>query len=159
MPKESAKKKSTFDPKRNTVGQILADTQELHQKQQIEAGEFVEEVGNKEVMKEVWRQIDQRRGLPQWSKQKWYLLVYFHKDPIMPRVIRCEVQSRHTEPRMEWDLTCFCYDPKTDQLLLHWVLPHKTAARMFLKNRDKTDDFLIYCIEKMMQSQNSYQKV
>ena len=151
MTKKSDKKKvmSTVAD-RPTVGQLLADTEEEHKKQQIEVGEFVEEVGNKEVMKEIWRQIDTRRDLPQWKK-KWYLLVFFRKDTIMPRVIHCDIQSRHSEPKMEWGLTCFSYNPKGDSLLLEWVLPNKTALPMFLKNRYNTDPFLMHCIDENLK--------
>ena len=143
---------------RPTVGQMLADTQESHQKQEIEVGEFIEEVGNKEVMKEVWRQIDARKGLPQWN-HKFYILVYFHKDHLLHRVMHCEVQSRHSFPEMNYGLTCFSFEPKTDNLLLEWVLPNKSAVPMFLKNRANTDEFLIHCIEKMQKLENGYQKV
>lgn len=157
---KSAKKKKVMSTvaDRPTIGQLLADTEEEHRKQQIEVGEFVEEVGNKEVMKEIWRQIDARKGLPQW-KDKWYLLVYFHKDSRLHRVMHCEIQSRHTEPKKEWGLCCFSYNPKTDNLLLEWVLPNRTAVPMFLKNRDKTDEFLIRCIEQKLQEEKGYLKV
>ena len=157
MVKKSAKKKKVMSTvaDRPTVGQLLADTQEEHEKQQIEVGEYIEEVGNKEVMKEIWSQIDARKGLPQW-KDKWYLLVYFHKDSRLHRVMHCDIQSRHSRPALEWGLTCFSFNPKTDNLLLEWVLPNKSAVPMFLKNKTNTDPFLIHCIEQM---QAEYQAV
>lgn len=131
---------------RVALGKLLADTQKEHQKQQIEVGEFVEEVGNKEVMKEVWRQIDERKGLPQW-RDKYYILVWFKKNAILNRAIEVFVQCRHTDPKKEWGLTCFSFEPKTDNLLLEWVLPNRSAVPMFMKTRDYTDPFLIKCIE------------
>lgn len=152
MIKKSAKKKKVMSTvaDRPTVGQMLADTQEDHQKQQVEVGEFVEEIGNKEVMKEIWRQIDARAGLPQW-KDKWYLLVYFHKDPRLHRVMHCDIQSRHSFPTPEWSLTCFSFTPSADALHLEWVLPNKSAVPMFMKNKANTDPFLIHCIEKKLE--------
>ena len=161
MDKASAKKdRGMFDGK-PTMGRQLNDTQAEYQKQQIEVGEFVEEVGNKEVMAEVWKQIDARRGLPQWS-EKWYLLVLFKKNTILNRVIEVYVQSRHTRPDMEPGLTCFSYDPKTNALLLEWVLPNKHAFKTFLKTRDYTDDFLMHCIDTYLagkENHTPYRKV
>ncbi len=136
-------------PKRKTLGQQLADTQKEHQNQQIEVGEFVEEVGNKEVMAEIWKQIDARKQLPLWQ-EKFYLLVWFRKDAILPRVIKCMVQSRHTRPKPEPGLSCFSYEAKKDQLLLEWVLPDKHAFKTFLKTRAYTDDFLMHCIDNYL---------
>jgi len=145
---------------RPTVGQLLADTAEEHQKEKIEVGEFIEEVGNKEIMKEVWRQIDARKGLPQW-REKWYILLYFRKDTRLHRVMKCDVMSRHTAPSLEVGLTCFSFDPKTNNLLLEWVLPNASAIPMFLKNRDTMDPFLIHCIDRYLAGKRPevYQKV
>lgn len=137
------------DLEKPTLGKQLADTQELHQKQVIEVGEFVEEVGNKEVMKEIWKQIDARKELPQW-KDKFYLLVWFRKNTILNRVIEVMVQSRHSKPLPEPGLTCFSYTPKKDLLLLEWVLPNKHAFKTFIKTREYTDPFLMDCIDKYL---------
>jgi hypothetical protein len=134
---------------RVTVGQMLADTQKEHEKQQIEVGEFVEEVGNKEVMKEVWKQIDARAGLPQW-KGKFYILVWFKKNAILHRVVEVYVQSRHTAPMPEPGLTCFSYNTSNDNLILDWVLPDKHAFKTFLKTREYTDPFLMKCIDEYL---------
>jgi hypothetical protein len=132
-----------------TLGQQLADTEQLHQKQVIEVGEFVEEVGNKEVMKEIWKQIDARKELPQWQ-EKFYLLVWFKKNTVLNRVIEVLVQSRHSKPLPEPGLTCFSYTPKKDLLLLEWVLPNKHAFQTFIKTREYTDPFLTDCIDKYL---------
>lgn len=136
-------------PKRETIGKQLADTQQEHQKQQLEVGEFVEEVGNKEIMKEIWKQIDERKELPQW-KDKFYILMWVRKDPILVRVIKCMVQCRHTRPKPEPGLTCFSYESKKDQLLLEWVLPDKHAFKTFLNTRAYNDDFLMHCIDEYL---------
>lgn len=135
--------------KKPTLGQRLAETQEEHQKQQIEVGEFVEEVGNKEVMGEVWKQIDARRSLPAW-KDKFYLLVWFRKNSVLNRVINVYVQSRHTRPTPEPGLTLFSYEPKKDLLLLEWVLPDKHAFKTFIQTRDYSDPFLMDCIDRYL---------
>jgi hypothetical protein len=157
MNKTSAKseKKMSTVADRPTIGQMLVDTQEEYQKQQIEVGEFVDEVGNKEVMAEIWRQIDARKGLPQWL-DKWYLLVLFKKDAILHRVINVFVQSRHTRPDMEPGFTCFSYNPKEGQLLLEWVLPNKHAFKTFLKTRDYTDGFLMHCIDTYLAGKENH---
>lgn len=137
------------DIEKKTLGQQFADTQQLHQKQNIEVGEFVEEVGNKEVMKEVWKQIDARRSLPQW-KEKFYILVWFRRNAILNRAIEVFVQCRHTRPIPEPGLTCFSYEGKKDLLLLEWVLPNKHAFKTFIKTREYTDPFLMDCIDKFL---------
>lgn len=136
--------------KKETLGKKLADTQKSHEKQKIEVGEFVEEVGNKEVMKEVWKQIDARKDLPQWSKDKFYILVWFKKNAVLNRVIECNVHCRHTKPRSEPGLTCFSYEPSSDTLLLEWVLPDKHAFTTFLKTRDYNDPYLMKCIDEYL---------
>ena len=133
-----------------TLGQQMADTAEEHSKQQIEVGELVEEIGNKEVMKEIWRQIDERRGLPQWNDKYW-LLVYFRKNPILVRTVLCFVQCRHTAPNMEPGLTCFSFDPIGDKLNLEWVLPDKHAFKTFLSTRHYNDKFLMHCIDRYLE--------
>ena len=135
--------------KKPKLGKLLADTQEEHQKQQIEVGEFVEEVGNKEVMKEIWKQIDERRRLPLWQ-EKFYLLVYFKKNAILHRAINVFVQARHSRPYPQPGMTLFSYEPKKDLLLLEWVLPEKHAFRTFLSTRDYADPFLMGCIDKFL---------
>lgn len=145
------------EPKK-TVGQLLADTQDEHLQENVEVGEFVDEVGNKEVMKEVWRQIDERRTLPQWN-HKFYLLVLFKKDTILHRAIRVYVQARHTPPQMEPSLTCFSYDPKKDVLLLEWVLPQKHAFKTFLSTRDYNDPFLMKCIDDYLKENPILKKI
>lgn len=134
---------------RPTIGKMLADTEEEHKKQQIESGELAEEIGNKEVLKEMWRQIHDRAGLPEW-KEKFYQVIYFTKDPVLVRVIRANVQSRHTRPAPEPGLTLFSYDPALGDkgLKLEWVLPNKHAFKTFLMARNTTDPFLIHCIEQ-----------
>lgn len=145
----------TKEAKRNlkpkpTLGKMLADTEDEHRKQNIEVGEFVEEVGNKEIMKEIWKQIEDRQTLPQW-KDKYYILVYLKKSAVLHRVVECFVQCRHTQPFKEWGLTCFSYDPVKNILDLEWVLPNKTAVSMFMKNKDTTDPFLIKCIVEYLK--------
>lgn len=137
------------DLEKLTLGQQLADTECLHQKQNIEVGEFVEEVGNKEVMKEIWKQIDERKHLSQW-KEKFYLLVWFRKNTILNRVIDVMVQSRHTRPIPEPGLTCFSFEPSRELLLLEWVLPNKHAFKTFIKTREYTDPFLMDCIDRYL---------
>jgi hypothetical protein len=134
---------------RPTIGQMLADTQEEHQKQQIEVGEITEEIGNKEVLKEIWKQIHDRSGLPQW-KDKFYLVVFYTKNPILHRIIEVNVQSRHSRCLPEPGLTLFSYDPALgDQgLKLEWVLPNKHAFKTFLMTPTTTDPFLMDCIKK-----------
>jgi hypothetical protein len=135
--------------KRKTLGQQLADTEHLHQKQQIEVGEFVEEVGNKEVMKEIWKQIDERRQLPQW-KEKFYIFVWFKKSAVLHRLIEVFVHCRHTKPNPEPGLTLFSYEPAKDLLLLEWVLPDKHAFKTFIKTREYSDPFLMECVDKYL---------
>jgi hypothetical protein len=132
-----------------TLGQQLADTEQLHQKQEIEVGEFVEEVGNKEVMKEIWRQIDERKEFPQWRK-KFYVVVWLKRSAVLHRVIEVLVHCRHTRLAMEPGLTMFSYDPKRDLLLLEWVLPNKSAFKTFLQTREYSDPFLMECIDKYL---------
>jgi hypothetical protein len=143
------KKVSAAINERPTIGQMLADTQEEHQDQKIEVGEFVEEVGNKEVMKEIWKQIDSRRGLPQW-KDKYYILMWIRKNVLLTRVVEVNVMCRHSKPIAEPGLTCFSYEPSKDLLLLEWVLPDKHAFRTFLKTREYTDPFLMKCIDEYL---------
>jgi len=131
------------------LGKLLADTAEEHAKQQIEVGEFVEEVGNKEVMKEIWKQIDERRDLPLW-KEKFYLLVYFRKNAVLHRAINVFVQARHSRPEPQLGMTLFSYEPQKDLLLLEWVLPDKHAFQTFLQTREYTDPFLMDCIDRYL---------
>jgi hypothetical protein len=132
---------------RKKIGKLLQETQDAHMKEQIEVGELIEEVGNKEVMKEIWRQIDERRVLPEW-KEKFYLIVYFKKNYKLQRVMEVYVQSRHTRPNPEQGLTLFSFDPSTEKLSLEWTLPDVRAFNTFLHNRYSFDPFLIECIEK-----------
>lgn len=147
MPEEKFTK--VEDLKKTTLGQRLADTAEEHSKQEIEVGEFVEEVGNKEVMKEIWKQIDARKTLPLW-REKFYLLVYFKKNAILHRAINVFVQARHSRPEPQLGMTLFSYEPKKDLLLLEWVLPEKHAFQTFLATRDYTDPFLMNCIDRFL---------
>jgi hypothetical protein len=128
---------------------MLADTEEEHKKQKIESGEIAQEIGNKEVMKEIWRQIHDRVDLPQW-KEKFYIVVYFTKNPVLTRVIEANVHSRHTKPSPSPGLTLFSFDPSLGDkgLKLEWVLPNKHAFKTFLMARNTTDPFLIKCIEQ-----------
>ena len=155
MKDKSAKKMSQFAD-RPTVGQMLVDTAEEHAKQQIEVGEFIDEIGNKEVMTEIWKQIDARKGLKQWN-HKFYIVVYFRKDTHLHRVIKCLVQCRHTSPLMVPGLTCFSYEPKKDQLLLEWILPDRPAFNTFLMTEATSDPFLIQCIKTYLSGKENKQ--
>lgn len=146
MTKRKPKKQMSTVQDRPTVGQLLADTHAEHLKQKFEVGEFVEEIGNKEVMTEIWRQIEARRALPHWQP-KFYLLVFLHKDHLLHRVIKCFIQSRHTAPKMEPGLTLFSYDTSKDELQLEWVLPNEESFKMYHQHPDKFDPFLIHCID------------
>lgn len=153
-------KKMSSYADRPTVGQLIADTQEkASNAAPVEAGDLAEGLGKDFVMKEVWRQIDDRRSLPQWN-DKFYIVVFFRKDPFIKRTIRCDVQCRHTEPKREPGLTCFSYEGGKDDLLLEWVLPTRASFPMFLKNRANTDEFLIHCIESFLEDEAMpYEKV
>ena len=149
MTKKKVKKQMSTFADRPTVGQLLNDTHEQHSKQKLEVGEFIDEYGQKEVMKELWRQIDERKELPHWQPV-FYLLVYMRKDPYLKRVLRCDIQSRHTKPSMEPNLVCYSYHSKNDELRLDWILPNESAFKMYLGNKSKTDPFLFHCIEQYL---------
>lgn len=131
---------------KKTVGQMLLETEREHQRQQIEVGEFVESLGKDKIMPEVWRQINERRDLPEWQ-EKFYIVLWMKKNTFLHRVLELVVHTRHTQPSKEWGLTCFSFDPKEEKLKLEWVLPKQHAVHMFLKNKDYMDPFLIHCIE------------
>lgn len=132
---------------KKTVGKMLYETQTEHMKEQMEVGEFIEEIGKKEIMKEIWKQIDERKGLEEW-KDKFYLLLHFKKNYQLQRVIEILVQSRHTRPKPEQGLSLYSYDPKEDALVLEWTIPEERAFITFLLNPDDFDPFLIECIKK-----------
>jgi len=155
-----AKKLNTKSTVRNgdTVGKMLADTQQEHQKQQIEVGEFVEQLGKEKVMTEVWKQINERKDLPQWKEEKMYIVIWFRKSSVLNRVLQLFIHTRHTAPNPEPGLSCFSYEPKTNKLELEWVLPNKHAFLTFLKTEQYTDSFLIKCIKKYLAGQDLYKK-
>jgi hypothetical protein len=130
-----------------TIGRMLLETQKKHEQEQIEVGEFIDTLGSKEIMKEIWKQIDARRTLPEW-KAKFYLLVLFKKNYQLQRVVEIYVQSRHTKPKAQPGLSLFSYDPPNDRLALEWTLPDTRAFNTFLSHKDDFDPFLIECIEK-----------
>lgn len=134
--------------KNKTIGQQLFETHEEHlHNDNIEVGEFVEEVWGKEYGKQLKESIDKRVNDPDW-KQKYYLLVIAKKNSILHRVIEIFVQPRHTRPNPEPGLTLWSYDPKSKKLDLEWILPKKHAFNTFLENESHTDPFLIKCINK-----------
>lgn len=136
--------------KRATLGKLLADTEKEHlQSANIEVGEFVETVGNKEYMKGLQECIDKRAGLPQW-RDKYYIAVLCRKNVPLVRVVDIRFFVRHTRlsPSPGWHLWSF--NPKTEELVLEWVLPDKHAFRTFLSVRNYTDPFLMDCIDKYL---------
>lgn len=140
---------------KKTLGQMMWETQAEHNKtfeQPIEVGEVVEEIGNKEVMTAIWKAIHDREGLPQWN-EKYYIVLFFKKNAILHRVLEANIHCRHTAPHCEPGLTLFSYDPHLGSkgLKLEWVLPRKGAFKMFLKNRENSDPFLMSCIDRYLK--------
>lgn len=142
-----SKKKEDNNGKVKTIGQLLYDTHNAHIKNDnIEVGEFVEEVGKKEYLKQINETIQKRANDPEWN-QKYYLLVLVKKNSVLTRVIEIYVQPRHTRPNPEPGLTLWSYDPHYKKLELEWVLPKKHAFSTFLETEAYTDPFLIKCIK------------
>jgi hypothetical protein len=131
-----------------TIGQELFETHESHLRDDnIEVGEFTEEVGKKEYLKQIRETIEKRANDPEWQK-RYYLYVLVKKNSILHRVIEIYVQPRHTRPIPEPGLTLWSYDPKTKDLKLEWVLPKRQAFHTYLDNPNAFDPFLIDCIRK-----------
>lgn len=140
----------TKKTKRPTLGKLLADTEAQHLKQaNIEVGEFVETVGNKEYMKGLWECIEKRSGLPQWS-DKYYILVLCKKNVPLYRVVDIRFFVRHSRPLPIPGWHLWSYDPKSEKLHLEWVLPDKHAFKTFLSVRHYTDPFLMECIDRYL---------
>lgn len=135
---------------RPTIGSLLYQTQEEASKQYVEVGEYVEEVGKHEYMKQLRESIEKRIGDPAW-KDLYYLLVLTRKNAVLTRITEIYVQPRHTRPSPEPGLTLWSYDPSSSDLKLEWVLPNKHAFKMFLQTESYTDPFLIACIKKYQE--------
>lgn len=141
---------SLKNPDRPTLGQLLSDTEEQHLKSDlIEVGEFVQTVGDKEYMKGLWKCIEDREGLPQWS-DKYYIGVLCRKNVPLYRVIDIRFLVRHTRQRPEPGWHLWSYTPKGKKLTLEWVLPDRHAFKTFLSVRNYTDPFLMQCIDKYL---------
>ena len=144
-----------MEEKKKTVGQMMYETQAEHDKtfgdNKIEVGEVVEDIGNKQVMVDIWKAIHARADLPQW-KEKYYIVLFFKKHAILHRVLEANIHCRHSKPSPEPSLTLFSYDPILGDkgLKLEWVLPRKGAFELFLKNRETTDPFLMKCIDQYL---------
>lgn len=143
--KDSIKKKEN----KKTLGTQLLESYDHYVKNtgDFTVGEIVDEMGSKEIMPEIWRQIREREGSESW-KETFFIVVWFRKHQIINRVTECFVHSRHTRPRPEPGLTLWSYNPKEKKLKLEWVLPRKEAFMTFLSKEYYFDPFLIECIKR-----------
>lgn len=133
--------------KKKTAGQHIYETQKEHEASSpIEAGEFMEEIGAKEIMKKLRQMIEEREGLIQWQ-EKYYIVTFFKKNQQLHRIFEFYAHARHTRPAPEPGLTLYSWNPKTKEFMLEWTLPARNAFNTFLKAEGYADQFLIDCIK------------
>lgn len=58
----------------------------------------------------------------------FYVCVQTRRERLLTNVIRCQFYGRMTRPTPQYDLACYYYDPKSEQLRFEWVVPDKETV-------------------------------
>jgi hypothetical protein len=71
-----------------------------------------------------------KRGLSQFGRRKFYLVVLFKKERLMHNVVRQYFLPRLSCPTPQYDQTVYSYDPADDQICYLWTVPDKETTKI-----------------------------
>ncbi len=89
-----------------------------------------------------------------FDDRPFYILIHEKKDLLLKNVIRRRVVKQEFRPYPEPGIEVFWTDPKTNETLFCWSLPHRSVFPNYLNNpskysKEQIKDILAYNMERM----------
>lgn len=134
-------------PEKRTVGQASLELSDKA-KEKYDAVEL-----QREMTKDYLNEIYKTAKSVNWE-DPFYICVQARKERLLENVVRNQFYARKTRPLPDFDLTCFSYDPKTEDLKYEWTIPDPDTCLWLLANEDELPEDhqqLIYFIKQFSQ--------
>lgn len=132
---------------RDTVGSIAVKAAASNQ--QVEVGDM-----SRELMPQLIADLNEAIASNPFDDKPFYIIIHEKKDLLLKNMILRRVIRQEKRPYPEPNTSVFWTDPKTQETLFCWSLPHKANFMNYLVNASRYDkqqikDIIAYNYERM----------
>lgn len=124
--------RSRFDPTRDTVGTIARDLVMNADRYPVIVGDMTNE-----IEKDLVTDLNEAFASNPYKDEPFYVVVHEAKDLQQTNMIKRKVITMPFRPWPEDDTIVFYYEPRKQEILFCWCLPHWSEMDNMLANPDK----------------------
>lgn len=125
---------SLYDPDRETIGKIYLDAQKNNKEDRIEVGDM-----SREVMSSLIEDLNETIKSNPYDDRPFYICIHESRDLVMKNMFKRRILTTLYRPYPEDDTVVFYTDPKKNETLFCWCLPHWSEMDNMLNNEDLYD--------------------
>lgn len=132
---------------RDTVGAIAIKAAQLRERVQV--GDMA-----RELMPQLVDDLNEAIASNPFDDRPFYIVIHEKKDLLLKNMIPRRVIRQEYRPYPEENTQVYWTNPKTQETLFCWCLPHRTEFPNILENASKyckeyIKDIYAYCVERM----------
>lgn len=131
---------SKYDPSRQTVGAMYLKAQKDGKDDYVEVGDM-----RRELTSSLVDDLNDVIKSNPYNDRPYYITIHEAKDLTMPHMLKRRMLTTLYRPYPEDDTVTFYTDPKRNETLFCWCLPHWSEMDNMLNNEDLQDsDQMVY---------------
>ena len=132
---------------RETIGSIALKASKVNQ--QIQAGDM-----GRELIPQLVDDLNETILSNPYDSRPFYIIIHEKKDLLLKNVILRRMVTQEKRPYPEPNTSVFYTDPKTQETLFCWSLPHTSLFVEYLNNaanycKEQIKDIIAYNLERL----------